>query len=278
MIGRRPRRDLAGQVAIVTGASSGLGRELALALAGEGMSLALAARGREPLQAVANDCRGKGAAVEVVPTDVTDDAACAELCARTVATFGGIDGIIACAGLGMWGRFADIEDIDVLQRVMAVNFWGLVQPVRYALPHLREREGFLVAISSVQGRLGVPWHSGYAAAKHAVQGFCNSLRIEESPPIDVTTVLAHWLSGTDLRARALGPDGVPRAAAARRHGRDAVAANVAAQRVVTALRARRRCLWIPGHLRFLGLLAEVAPATADGLIRRRMVREDSGKS
>jgi len=273
MIGRRPRRELAGRVAIVTGASSGLGRELALALADAGMCLALAARSAEPLHAVAEECRSRGASVEAVQTDVTDDAACAALCARTVETFGGIDGVVACAGLGMWARLADIADIEVLRRVMAVNYWGVVQPTRHALPHLRAREGFLVAISSVQGCVGVPWHTGYAAAKHAVQGFCDSLRLEESPALDVTTVLAHWLRGTDLRARALGADGRPRASAAARHGGDAIAAKDAARCIIAAITARRRTLWIPRYMRALGVLAELAPTLADRLIRKRVQAE-----
>ena len=262
-----------GRVFVVTGASSGLGYEIAQALAAEGAHLVLAGRAREPLAAAAVACRERGASAVAVPTDVTLDADCSALieCAR--AEFGGVDGLVAAAGLGMWARFGELSGPEVMEPLMAVNYWGVVQPAFHALPDLRARNGMLVVISSVQGRIGVPWHSGYAAAKHAVQGFCDSLRLEEGERLAVLTVLAHWIRGTELRARALGSDGRPRGSAAAGHGGDAMLAEEAAARVVAAMRQRRRELWIPRHFRLVGILSSLVPALTDRLIRRRVERE-----
>lgn len=271
---RRPPRALAGSTIVVTGASTGLGAELAVALAAGGARLVLGARRSGRLDAVAERCRAAGADTLAVPTDVTRDDDCRALVECAVRGFGGIDVVVAAAGLGMWARFGDLAAMSVLGEVMDVNYWGVVQPAYHALPHLRASGGMLVAVSSVQGRIGVPWHSGYAAAKHAVQGFCDTLRMEEAGGVEVLTVMAHWIRGTELRARALGADGRPRGEAAAAHRDDAVAVDVAAQRVIAAMRARRRSIWIPRRLRVIGVLAELLPALADRIVRDRVEREN----
>jgi short-subunit dehydrogenase len=142
------------------------------------------------------------------------------------------------------------------------------------LPHLRDSGGMLVVVSSVQGRVGAPWHSGYSAAKHAVQGFCDTLRMEESEHgVEVLTVLAHWIRGTAHRERALGPDGRPRDASAHAHGGDAMSADEMAGVILRAIRRRRRSIYVPRYLWLLGLLAALAPGLADRLIMRRVARE-----
>ncbi len=269
------RASLAGRVILVTGASSGLGRELALMLAGDGARLVLAARDASALTEVAERCRQAGAEAIAVPTDVTSEAACAQLIAATCDTYGRIDRVIAAAGLGSWARFGEVTDLEVMHRLMAVNYWGVVNLLWHALPHLRASSGQVVAISSVQGFVGVPWHSGYAAAKHAVEGFCASLRLEEGPRVGVMTVRAHWLRGTDLRARALMADGTDQGGQARMHGRDAVPVADAARTIIAAMRERRRTVWIPRRIRALNVLAILAPRLVDRLILARMAREDA---
>lgn len=271
---RTDSRALRDAVVVITGASSGVGACLAEVMAREGARLVLAARTRETLEDVAGRCRDRGADVLVVPGDVTDRADCDALIDRTVECFGAIDVLVACAGLGMWARFGDLSDERVLRSMMAVNYWGVVLPARRALPHLRRSKGMLVAVSSVQARIGVPSHSGYAAAKHAVQGFCDSLRIEEREHgVEVLTVLAHWIRGTGLRARALGSDGEPRGDHAPTHGGDAMPATVAAERIVHAIRRRRRQIYLPARMRLLSLAAELLPSWTDRVIARRVQAE-----
>lgn len=274
----RENGETAGPVAVLTGASSGLGAALARALAGGGWRTVLCARGADRLEAVADRCAAVGPRPLVAPGDVTEPTDCRRLVDRTVERFGRLDLLVACAGVGMWARFDELRDLSVLRRLMEVNYLGLVHPLHFALPHLKASGGMLVAVSSIQGKVGAPYHSGYAASKHAVQGFCDSLRMElRGDGVDVLTVLPHWVRGTRLRERAFGADGDRREEAARPHGRGAVSAERVAEAVVEAVRRRERRLTVPAHLAALPLLAEAAPAVADWLITRRVEEEERGE-
>lgn len=272
---RRDRTpDFTGRVVAITGASSGLGAALAEAFAAAGANPALLARSPDGLAATAERCRAFGADPLVVPGDVTRSEDCQALVAQAVERFGRLDVALHCAGVGMWARFEDIERPEVMHRLMDVNYWGLVNLAWAALPQLKADAGVLTAVSSLQGRVGVPYHTGYAAAKHAVQGFCDSLRIElRGTGVDVLTVLAHWIRGTGLRQSALGPDGRPRGDAAPGHGSDAIAAGDAADRILRAVQSRRRELYLPGWVHWLAMLSAVAPGLTDRLVAGRVDRE-----
>ena len=261
------------QVVLVTGASSGVGAALAQAFAAAGADVALMARSVEGLERVADACHPTGRQALVVPADVTLPADCVAAVARTVERFGRIDVVVASAGLGMGARFDELPDTTVLRRLMDVNYHGVANVFLPALPHVAARRGMLVAISSVQGVVGVPGRSGYAASKHALQGLCDSLRIElRGSGVDVLTVMAHWVRGTGFRAHALGPDGAPRTAAATR---DATATDLDAltRAVLRGVRHRRRRVFVPGWIRALPLLAEIAPGAVDRIVAGRMERE-----
>ena len=266
-----------GQVVVVTGASSGVGAALARAFAHAGADVALFARNEADLERVADACRQAGREALVVPGDVTKQEDCAALVERTVERFGRIDTVVASAGLGMWARFDELEHTDVIRRLLEVNVLGVANVFLSALPHVRASRGMLLAISSVQGVVGVPGRSGYAASKHALQGLCDSLRIElHGTGVGVSTVIAHWVRGTRLRARALGPDGAPRGTAAPHRSRSAIDVGVLTDAVLAAVRGRKRRVFVPGYLRLLPLLAAVAPDLADRIVAGRMTREAAG--
>ena len=165
-------------VVIVTGASEGIGRALALALAPQRPFLVLAARNFERLESLAEECRALGARVLAVATDVTDESQCKALIDTTIETFGWIDTLVVNAGATMWTRLDALEDSEVLRKVMDVNYFGAAYCTRAALPHLKENAGRIVAVASVAGLTGVPERTGYSASKHAMVGFFDSLRIE----------------------------------------------------------------------------------------------------
>src|SRR5512138_3868600 len=132
---------LRGNVVILTGASAGIGRALALELAGAGARLVLAARNLPALEAVAAECRARGGAAIVQRTDVTDDAQCRALVERAVAEHGRIDTVIHDAGVSMWARFDELADLGLLDAIMRVNYLGPAMLTRHALPWLERSRG-----------------------------------------------------------------------------------------------------------------------------------------
>ena len=131
-------------------------------------------------------------------------------------------------------------------------------------------------ISSLQGRVGVPLHTGYAGAKHALHGFFDSLRLElEAGQPDILMVLPHWMGETALRRNAVGPAGAAMGDTARRHGSQPIPAVEAARLIVEAMEGRKRELVLPRSMRSLLWLNRFAPGLAAALVKWRMGREDS---
>src|SRR5689334_13214154 len=120
-----------GNVVVLTGASAGIGREMALQLASRGAELVLAARSPEPLEEVAEACRARGGSALAVPTDVGDEAQCRALVEAAAEAHGRIDTLVNNAGIGMWARFDEMRDLAPFERIMRVNYLGCVYPTYY---------------------------------------------------------------------------------------------------------------------------------------------------
>jgi short-subunit dehydrogenase len=170
------RRDLKGKRAIVTGASSGIGRAVAETLARRGAKVVAAARSVDKLQSlVAQFPAGQ---VIACPTDVTDSDQRKRLVKTAVDSFGGLDLIVNNAGVGAFGHFIDMTP-DVLRRIFEVNFFAQAELCREAIPVLTNGiEPVIVNVSSMTGRRGVPAWTDYSASKFAVCGFSEALRAE----------------------------------------------------------------------------------------------------
>jgi NAD(P)-dependent dehydrogenase (short-subunit alcohol dehydrogenase family) len=194
------------KVVLVTGGSSGIGRATALRLADHGARVAVAARTEAALAEVVKEAEGRGAEALAVPTDVTDAVQCCRAVEATVARFGRLDILICSAGLSLRTYFAN-SDLDILERVMRVNFFGTLYATHYALPHVRRARGSLVALSSLTGLRGVPSYALYGASKFAIQGLYDSLRLELKRDGVHVGVVAPGFVDTPLRQSVLGPDG-----------------------------------------------------------------------
>jgi NAD(P)-dependent dehydrogenase (short-subunit alcohol dehydrogenase family) len=263
-----------GKVAIVTGASSGLGREIAIALAAAGATLVLAARSETGLTETARRFPPSSATPLIVPGDLTRPEVCRGLINAALERFGRLDYLVLAAGRGMWARLDAVTEPRLFADLIATNFLSAAYCAHAALPHLKQSGGLIAVISSLQGRVGVPLHTGYAASKHALHGFFDSLQAELGPePPAILMVLPHWLSGTGLRPGAAGPDGGAVGAAARPHKGYALSVAEAARRVVKAMGERRREIVLPARMRALLWLNRLAPGLTASLVRRRMSRE-----
>jgi short-subunit dehydrogenase len=261
----------AGKTVLITGASEGIGRALALALAREQAQLALNARTGARLAELARECEALGAAVETVPGDVARAEDCREFVARAVARFHGIDYLVNNAGITMWARLDAVSDFSVYERLLQVNYLGAVHTTAAALPYLKSSRGLIVAVASIAGLTGVPERTGYAASKHAMVGFFESLRIElMGSGVDVTIVAPDFVV-SEIHRRATGADGKPLGVTPMQEAHLMTAA-ACAELIVRAMRRRQRLL-ITSRRGRLGRWARlIAPRRIDRM-SARAIRE-----
>ncbi|XP_061652023.1 dehydrogenase/reductase SDR family member 7 isoform X1 [Phyllopteryx taeniolatus] len=180
--GRKPEVKLKGQVVWVTGASSGIGEELAYQLARCGSRLVLSARREDELKRVKRQCLESSALKDedilVLPMDLLERTTHEAKTQAAIEYFDRIDILINNGGRSQRSLFLDTS-VDVYQALMELNFLGTVSLTKQVLPHMTQRgTGAIVTVSSVLGLAGAPLATGYAASKHALQGFYNSLRTE----------------------------------------------------------------------------------------------------
>ena len=178
-----------GMTALVTGASSGIGRLLALRLAREGARVALVARRTAELETLAAEIRTAGGEALPLACDVSDRAAVAQVCAQALAKFKQVDILFNNAGYGHHRTFLE-WDLDDIERMMRVNYLGSVYFTKQLLPQMVERgTGWVVFVASVAGKIGTPEESAYAATKFAMVGLAEALSVEvEDAGVHVMTV------------------------------------------------------------------------------------------
>lgn len=175
----RLSRSVAGKVALVTGAASGMGRATAILFADEGAAVAAVDVNREPVETVAAEIRAAGGNARAWACDVADRAAVEQLIAEVVAQFGGLDILINNAGIAAAVPFEADNFDEVWARTLAVDLTAMTYTIRAALPHLRRSESpRIVNIASTEGLGATPGHSAYTAAKHGVVGLTRSLALE----------------------------------------------------------------------------------------------------
>jgi short-subunit dehydrogenase len=260
-----------GKVVVVTGASAGIGRALCLALAPARPRLVLAARDEARLHAVAEECRGRGAEALVAPTDVTSQEQCRTLVERAVARFDALDVLVNNAGRSMWARFDELRDLAVFDELIRVNFLGCVYLTHAALPELKRRRGQIVAVASLAGLTGVPTRTAYAASKHALIGFFDSLRVElRSDGVDVTIVAPDFVV-SEIHRRSLGPDGQPLGESPMQEDRIMGTEDCAAM-IVRAMAGRKRLVIGSARGRLGRWVRLVAPGLIDRIAERAVRR------
>jgi len=253
------------QVVVIMGASSGIGREVALRFASGGAKVVVAARGEPGLASLVETITSTGGAATYVVCDVTRDDEVAAVAAAAVSTYGRIDTWVNAAAVSVYAKFEETSP-EEFRRVIDVTFMGQVNGARAALPHLRrEGRGALIAISSVESRVGMPLHTSYSAAKHATEGFLDSLRREllhDGVPISVTSIKPTTIntpffdnSRTKMGVKPQGPP--PR-----------YEPNVVAECVLYAAETPIRELYAGGGARMMELGQTLAPSLMDRMVSR----------
>ena len=259
-----PDAPFIGQSVIVTGASSGIGAALARQLAGQGARVALAARRLELLEQVAGECRKLGGEALVVPCDVSDEAQCKALVEASVDAFGGVDMLVANAGIAASALLEDFTDLHLFKQVVDVNFYGAVYCTYHALPYLKRSHGRILAVSSLGGIAPLPYNTPYISSKYAMHGFYDTLRMEmRQHGVSVTVGCPYWVV-TGFHEAQMDKDGVPLG----KRGREFYTKRMMSSErcavilLKAAQRRKRQVLMGPGHL------AAWARLLAPGLLDR----------
>lgn len=206
------RKNISGQAVIVTGASSGIGRETALQFAREHARVVLAARREEQLQTLEKEIHDLGADVLSLPTDVTQQGQVETMVQRTLDHFGRVDILVNNAGSGLFALVEETTPED-MEAIFQVNFFGAFYGIRAVLPILRRQgSGHIINVASVVGKRGVPLHGAYCASKFALVGLSESLRVElqdsgiaVSVICPVGTATEFFDAAKDPHGRNLGP-------------------------------------------------------------------------
>ena len=250
------------QVAWITGASAGIGRELARVFAEEGARVAVSARRGDLLDALVDELEAAGGTALAVPCDVTDEASVAEAVARVVERFGRLDVAVANAGFGVTGAIESLTAAE-WRRQLDVNVVGLAVTARHALPHLRASRGRLALVGSAAGFLPAPGAGAYAASKAAVRSIGETLSAElRGSGVSCTTLHPGFVVSEIARVDNEGvhhPD-----ARDRRPARLMWPTRRAAEAMAGAIHRRRREHVFTGHGRLGAFLGRHAP----GLVQR----------
>jgi len=265
------KKDFTNKTVVVTGASSGIGEALAREFAARGARVMLGARSEERLRHIAEEIRAQGGEAACCGADVTDPAACRRLIESAVRAFGGIDVLICNAGLSMRAIFDDVE-LDVLHRLMDVNFWGTVNCCKYALPYLQASKGSIVGISSVAGLHGLPGRTGYSASKYAMTGFLETLRIENLKKGLHVMIACPGFTASNVRFSALTADGTPQGATPRNEGKMMTSAEVA-RIVARGVAKRKRLCLMEAEGRATHFVKKFAPGFLDRMFYWVMSKE-----
>jgi len=258
------------KVVIITGASSGIGKALSQEYASKSWNLVLAARRLDRLQEI--EKQFPEVDFLLVKTDVTEESDCKNLIDCAIEKFGRIDVLINNAGISMRAVLENV-DIQVIRKVMDVNFWGTVYCTKYALPYLLATKGSLVGVISVGGYVGLPGRSGYSASKFAMRGFLDSVRVENRRSGLHVLVAAPGFTTSEIRKHALVADGSQQVETPRDENK-MMSAEVCAQHIYRAVKRRRRKLiltFIEGKATVL--VAKLWADLVDGFIYRTFAKE-----
>ncbi len=263
--------DLKNKVVIITGASSGIGLACARAFFRSGSKVVLAARSEQKLQGLVNEIDCTGDKCLAVRTDVTIEEDCLKLVESAVNKFGKIDILINNAGISMRAMFQDVE-MGVLQKVMQVNFWGTVYCTKFALPHILKTKGTIVGISSIAGFHGLPGRTAYSASKAAMQGFLESVRIENLKKGINVLILSAGFTSSNIRRSALDAHGKPQGETPRPEEK-LMSPERVAKNVLRSVRKRKRNRIMTTEGQLMVFFQRIIPELVDSTIYRKFKRE-----
>jgi dehydrogenase/reductase SDR family member 7B len=249
------------KVVIITGGSLGIGFALASQFGKLGAKVVITGRNKQHLDHATELLTKEGTQVLPLIADVSVEQDNINTVNQTIAHFGQIDILINNAGITMRSMFEDLEDLNVIRKVMDINFFGTVYATKYALPYIRKTKGSIVGVSSIAGYRGLPVRTGYSASKFAVNGFIEALRTELlHEPIHILLACPGYTS-SNIRFSALDGAGNETGESVRNED-SMMSADQVANEIIKAIKKRKKELiltssgrwtvflnkWMPGKL------------------------------
>jgi short-subunit dehydrogenase len=254
---------------VITGATSGIGRALAIAFLQAGARVAVCGRRQASLDEMKKECNT--ADLHTFVADVGREEDCKAFINSTLEKFGKIDILVNNAGISMRALFKD-TDVEVLKTLMDINFWGAVYCTKYALPSILTNKGTVVGVSSIAGYRGLPGRTGYSASKFAMQGFLEALRTENLH----TGVHVMWVcpgfTASNIRNTALDKTGHSQQETPLKEDR-LMSAEEVAKHTLKAIAKRKRTLVLTSQGKFTVLLSKTFPTLLDKLVFSHFKKE-----
>lgn len=259
------------KVVIITGGGSGIGKACASAFLARGYRVVISGRRMDKLQEVIGEFNPYSEHILAVQADVSVEEDGKRIIDETLVKFGRIDVLINNAGISMRALFEEM-DLTVLKRLMDTNFWGAVYCTKYALPHLLESKGSVVGISSIAGKKGLPGRTGYSASKFALEGFLETLRIENLKKDLHVLVACPGFTASEIRISSLSADGSAQGESPREESK-MMSAQTVAHEIAEAVKYRKRDLVLTFHGRLTVWLNKFFPAFMDKQVYKHMAKE-----
>ena len=236
-----------------------------------GANLMLVARSEKKLIEISEEINKKGGNSIFSVTDVSIELECNEMVQQTISFFGKIDILINNAGISMRSIFNELN-LSVFEKVMKVNFWGSVYCTKYALPHILKSKGSIVGVSSIAGHKGLPGRTAYSASKFALQGFLESLRIENLKNNLHVLIICPGFTSSNIRKKALQGDGLEQGESPRTEQKMMSSEEVALQ-MIRAINNKKNNLVLTSNGKLTVFLNKFFPKLVDKLVFNHMSKE-----
>ncbi|WP_202923678.1 SDR family oxidoreductase [Pontibacter fetidus] len=259
------------KVVLITGGTSGIGKACAFAFGRAGAKVAVSGRNQQNLDQTSQDLSAAGIENIAINADVSHEADCQRMVQETIDRFGKLDVLINNAGISMRALFQDL-DLDVIRKVMDINFWGTVYTTKFALPYIMAANGSVIGISSIAGYRGLPARTGYSASKFAMHGFLETLRTEMLHKGVHVLIACPGFTASNIRNTALAANGQQQGESPRDEGNMMTAEEVADQ-ILKATIKRKRDLVMTFQGKLTVFLNKWLPGLTDKLVYNVMAKE-----
>jgi dehydrogenase/reductase SDR family protein 7B len=259
------------KVVIVTGGSSGIGKALAEVFGSNGSKIFITGRNVEELNKTVEEIRNKGITIHGMQADVSVESDNQKMANQVIKIYGSIDILINNAGISMRALFDEV-DMDVVKKVMDINFFGVLYATKYCLPEIEKNKGSVIGISSIAGYRGLPGRTGYSASKFALNGFLEVLRTEHlRTGVHVLTACPGF-TASNIRKRSLTKDGTAQGDSPRNEGK-MMTAEECATHIYKATIKRKNTLILTTQGKIAVFLNKWLPRLADKMVYNVMAKE-----